>query len=451
MSRTPSKVQRERLDGTVDTDRFFSKNEMDIDNPSELTVKTDVPASSSTTSVSVEDASFATNSSAYNSRDLTAKHEEDAGALHFRIIRNDGAQQHMIWLTQAKNIFATQLPKMPREYIARLVFDRKHRSLIAVKNNKVVGGICFRPFISNHFAEIAFCAVTSSEQVKGYGTRLMNHLKEATKLDGINHFLTYADNYAIGYFKKQGFTKSISMPSEQWVGYIKDYDGGTLMECTFYHSIDYLDVPGLVKNQRNQILAAFKERNEANPVYPGLKFPATPGSPKNSASQPQTSQNNLEHHLQHLDKIPGLVEAGYNINELATKIKLSTSKQDLSVLVFDARKLSHILSNYVSLLKNHEDSWPFRAPVDTNVIVDYCAKIAPSTPIDLSLIEKNVNSLQYTTLEQFLKDVHMMIQNCKVYNAPDTEYFSQARKLEAYVNARTPSWIDGVSKLVTYK
>lgn len=68
--------------------------------------------------------------------------------------------------------------------------------------------------------------------LQGYGTRLMNHLKEAAKLDGLTHFLTYADNYAIGYFRKQGFTKHVSMPPERWVGYIKDYDGGTLMECT---------------------------------------------------------------------------------------------------------------------------------------------------------------------------------------------------------------------------
>ena len=36
---------------------------------------------------------------------------------------------------------------MPREYIARLVFDRKHRSLLAIKKDRVVGGICFRPFV----------------------------------------------------------------------------------------------------------------------------------------------------------------------------------------------------------------------------------------------------------------------------------------------------------------
>jgi hypothetical protein len=111
-------------------------------------------------------------SSAYVSRDAQAKKEEEAGALQFRVIRNDGVRHNMIWLTQAKNIFAAQLPKMPREYIARLVFDRKHRTLIALKRDRVVGGICFRPFVPQKFAEIAFCAITSSEQVKVRGVRL---------------------------------------------------------------------------------------------------------------------------------------------------------------------------------------------------------------------------------------------------------------------------------------
>lgn len=57
---------------------------------------------------------------------------------------------------------------------------------------------------SQRFGEIAFCAITSDEQVKGYGTRLMNHLKQhARDVDGLTHFLTYADNNAVGYFVKQ--------------------------------------------------------------------------------------------------------------------------------------------------------------------------------------------------------------------------------------------------------
>jgi histone acetyltransferase len=60
-----------------------------------------------------------------------------------------------------------------------------------------------RPFKDNGFLEIAFCAITASEQVKGYGSHLMNHLKDHAQKEGIHTFLTYADNYAIGYFKKQ--------------------------------------------------------------------------------------------------------------------------------------------------------------------------------------------------------------------------------------------------------
>ena len=50
-------------------------------------------------------------------------------------------------LIALKNIFSRQLPNMPKEYIARLVFDRRHRSVAVVrKDGSVVGGITYRPF-----------------------------------------------------------------------------------------------------------------------------------------------------------------------------------------------------------------------------------------------------------------------------------------------------------------
>ena len=41
--------------------------------------------------------------------------------------------------------------------------------------------------------------------MQGYGSMLMNHFKMHIKntYPGMMHFLTYADNYAVGYFKKQ--------------------------------------------------------------------------------------------------------------------------------------------------------------------------------------------------------------------------------------------------------
>lgn len=139
------------------------------------------------------------------SRDSVAKDEEESNILQFRVAVNDGAEQNLIDLITAKNIFSAQLPKMPREYIVRLVLDRRHRTMCIVKNGRTIGGICFRPFLPQKFAEIVFCAITSSEQVRGYGTRIMNHLKEHVKLEGIEYFLTYADNYAIATSKNRGF------------------------------------------------------------------------------------------------------------------------------------------------------------------------------------------------------------------------------------------------------
>jgi hypothetical protein len=48
---------------------------------------------------------------------------------------------------------------------------RRHRSLVIIRtsNKQVLGGVCYRPFLEQHFAEIAFFAITSSEQVRVRG------------------------------------------------------------------------------------------------------------------------------------------------------------------------------------------------------------------------------------------------------------------------------------------
>ena len=76
---------------------------------------------------------------------------------------------------------------MPKEYIARLVLDRRHRSVAIVRRDgAVLGGVTYRPFgPPQRFGEIAFCAVTANEQVKGFGTRLMNHTKVGASAGGL--------------------------------------------------------------------------------------------------------------------------------------------------------------------------------------------------------------------------------------------------------------------------
>src|SRR6185295_5516856 len=153
-----------------------------------------------------------------------------------------------------------------------LVYDRTHLSIAIVKKPlEVVGGITYRPFKGRQFAEIVFCAISSDQQVKGYGAHLMSHLKvmrlafrslltavadrireqdyvKATS--DVMHFLTYADNYAIGYFKKQGFTKEINLDKSVWMGYIKDYEGGTIMQCSMLPRIRYLEMGRMLLKQK---------------------------------------------------------------------------------------------------------------------------------------------------------------------------------------------------------
>jgi histone acetyltransferase len=49
---------------------------------------------------------------------------EKSGEVKVQVVLNDGLRQSMILLTGLKNVFQKQLPKMPKEYIARLVYDR---------------------------------------------------------------------------------------------------------------------------------------------------------------------------------------------------------------------------------------------------------------------------------------------------------------------------------------
>ena len=208
-------------------------------------------------------------------RDEGAKQEEKRNAIEFHCISNSLTErvpkQTMLWLIALQNVFSHQLPRMPKEYITRLVFDPKHKTLALIKDGRPIGGICFRMFSSQGFTEIVFCAVTSNEQVKGYGTHLMNHLKDYHIRNGIFHFLTFADEFAIGYFKKQGFSKDIKLSKSVFQGYIKDYEGATLMGCELNPKIVYTEFSAVVRRQK-EILKKLIERKQAQirKVHPGL-------------------------------------------------------------------------------------------------------------------------------------------------------------------------------------
>jgi len=352
---------------------------------------------------------------AYSSREEFLEEREAAGEISFKYIRNDGSQQNNIWLIGLKNIFSKQLPNMPKEYITRLVMDRRHRSVGIVKgsdNGPILGGITYRTFQGKGLAEIAFCAITATEQVKGYGTRLMNYTKEFAKTkDGITHFLTYADNNAVGYFMKQGFTKEITLPHEQWSGYIKDYDGGTLMEAVIHPGLGHTQFAGMIKRQRAALDDKIKEQSNSHIVYPGLKIISPEG-----VREPVDIQS-----------IPGVKDAGWSCTADTPTFILIIGGQacpPTSENLYIFMKQAHME------IKQHEDSWPFLEAVDANDVPDYYEVV--KNPVDLALIQSRLESRRYyLTLEIFIADFRWMFENCRTYNAADTIYYKLASKLEA--------------------
>ena len=96
-----------------------------------------------------------------------------------------------------------------------------------------------------------------------------NHVRTAYPF--MMHFLTYADNYAVGYFKKQGFTKEITLPRSVWAGYIKDYEGGTIMECVLLPKVNYLEIRDMIAKQREAVLAKIRVVSKSHKVYPGIQ------------------------------------------------------------------------------------------------------------------------------------------------------------------------------------
>ncbi|ORZ14175.1 hypothetical protein BCR42DRAFT_418214 [Absidia repens] len=315
-------------------------------------------------------------------KESLAMMEERKGEIVTKILLNDGEPQNLIYLTGLKNIFQKQLPMMPKEYIARLVYDRNHRCLALIRPPlKVIGGICYRPFDEQDFAEIVFCAISSTEQVRGYGAHLMNHLKDyITTQTDMRHFLTYADNYATGYFKKQGFTTEITLDRRKWVGFIKDYEGEQVNDVsTPCGASSGLKVPMV---------------EEGNNIMDPLSVPGVREPSKTSVLD---SSNGTKHPPQYAQ-----------------------------------------MRALVSELRNHASSWPFRQPVNADEVSDYYQVIR--NPMDLATLEQNVELFVYTSMDDFVADVQKIFDNCRTYNPEGTNYAKCATILEKYFYERLQVW-----------
>lgn len=210
----------------------------------------------------------------------------------------------------------------------------------------------------------------------------MNHLKDHVKASSeVMHFLTYADNYAIGYFKKQvcvvaqlrrrradlspqGFTKEITLPRPNWVGYIKDYEGGTLMQCSMVPRVHYLSAQDLLISQRRLVLEKIRQISRSHIVHRGLKvFREHAGADDDDEDDDDDEKPLAESGKERKPKyridpslVPGLKESGWTpeMDELSRRPKRGPHHS--------------LMRHIIAELNNHQSAWPFVAPVDANSV-----------------------------------------------------------------------------------
>ena len=162
----------------------------------------------------------------------------------------------------------------------------------------------------------------------------MNHLKDYLKTR-VEYMLTYADENAKGFFKKQGFSETILIDRKMWRGYIKDYDSATLRCCRLFPQVNYSNIRKLVSNQWESVYRAAAARSHHRSVY---TLPPEP--------------------LTNVAAIPGLAEAGWDEASLQEQVK-------------PANDLQERLNKLLSEVWDHSDSWPFRQPVLVEEVKDY--------------------------------------------------------------------------------
>ena len=109
------------------------------------------------------------------------------------------------------------------------------------------------------------------------------------------------------------------------------------------------------------------------------------------------------------------------------------------------RRLSDIIYNHarkaLNTVTSHKWSWPFNAPVDTNIYKDYLEKV--QTPMDFGSIKRKMEAKEYTHPDALLTDVRLVFDNAKAYNKPGSDVHVMAITLAEKFEEKYTSAVAG--------
>ena len=253
---------------------------------------------------------------------------------------------------------------------------------------------------------MVFLAISTKFQTSGFGTLVMNRLKTHAQSIGMQYFMTFADNNAIEFFRKQGFTTKPDkqelrwlMHESRWRGYIKEYSGSTPMQCKVHERVHYDSLRETINKQIDFVLQSVRDLSSRK-VFKGLDLKENGGK-------------DFE-----FDEIAGLLEAGWTKEDYeAVKAQEEKTFEDQCLDILNA-------------LHDHDMAWPFRKAVEAKQAPDYYTVI--TEPMWIERIFEKLKGQEYSEREMFKKDVNLIFENARKYNAKDTYFFKAADIMQAY-------------------
>jgi len=229
------------------------------------------------------------------------------------------------------------------------------------------------------------------------------------------------------------------MDPRRWKGYIKEYEGGTLMQCSIHRNVHYNDVAGMLRAQRDFLLRAIRKQGinlkEAGveirdgrlmtrlgtlaELRAGALKAEADARAKAAADDAGTGsgaamEDDDEDDDEDEDKT-GTSSGGGAGKSGKRRRRSSVASSGSGVASRGPTRrqrdqasaaLRATLSRLLDAVKAEEHSWPFREPVDREEAEDYYLKI--KEPMDLQTMEAKVKEDKYGSIEGFLADVKLI-------------------------------------------
>ncbi|KAG5514524.1 hypothetical protein RHGRI_035808 [Rhododendron griersonianum] len=199
-----------------------------------------------------------------------------------------------------------------------------------------------------------------------------------------------------------------------YVSYIKDYDGGILMECKIDLKLPYTDLSTMIRRQRQAIDEKIRELSNCHIVYTGIDF--------------QKKEAGIPKKIINVEDLPGLMVVKLTIEEAGwTPDQWGHSRFNSGDSASNQKSWTAFMRSLLKAMNDHPDAWPFKEPVDARDVPDYYDII--KDPMDLKTMSKRVESEQYyVTFEMFVADARRMFANARTYNSPETIYYKCASR-----------------------